>query len=229
MENKMEDKRIIRVTGKANLKVKPDTTRITMTLEGSYMEYDETLRKSTEDTEFLKDILEKHGLERGNIKTLTFNVDPKYERYQAKDKSWKQRFEGYKFHHILKVEFDSDNKRLGKILYALANAEKIHPEFCITYTVKDKEASKNELLGKAVEDARAKAAVLTRAAGVQLKEIQSIDYSWGEIALEYSPMRGNMMTDMCRSAYLAEESYDMDIEPDDIEVSDTVTVVWEIA
>jgi len=24
-------------------------------------------------------------------------------------------------------------------------------------------------------------------------------------------------------------SYDMDIEPDDIDVSDTVTVVWEIA
>ena len=24
------------------------------------------------------------------------------------------------------------------------------------------------------------------------------------------------------------ESYDMDIEPDDIEVSDTVTVIWEI-
>jgi hypothetical protein len=26
----------------------------------------------------------------------------------------------------------------------------------------------------------------------------------------------------------AMDSYDMDIEPDDIEVSDTVTVVWEI-
>jgi hypothetical protein len=27
----------------------------------------------------------------------------------------------------------------------------------------------------------------------------------------------------------AEESYEMNIEPDDIEVSDTVTLVWEIA
>lgn len=27
---------------------------------------------------------------------------------------------------------------------------------------------------------------------------------------------------------LSEGSYDMDIEPDDIEVTDTVTIVWEI-
>lgn len=30
-------------------------------------------------------------------------------------------------------------------------------------------------------------------------------------------------------AACADSSYDIDIEPDDIEVSDTVTVVWEIA
>ena len=228
MGNDMADKRIIRVTGKGNLKVKPDMTRITMKLEGSYMEYDETLRRSAEDTEHLKDILEKHGFDRGDVKTLTFNVEPKNESYQARDKSWKQRFKGYVFHHTLKVEFDSDNKRLGKILYALANAKKINPEFRISYTVKDKEASKNELLGKAVEDARAKAVVLAQAAGVQLKDIQSIDYSWREIAFEYSPMHGDMATGVHRSAFLSEERYDMDIEPNDIEVSDTVTVVWEI-
>ena len=48
--------RTIRVTGKGQLKVKPDTTRITMTLAGLYEEYDETLRRSSADTEVLKDI-----------------------------------------------------------------------------------------------------------------------------------------------------------------------------
>ena len=45
----------------------------------------------------------------------------------------------------MKLEFDSDNGLLGKILFALANAEKITPEFRISYTVKDPEASKNAL------------------------------------------------------------------------------------
>ena len=128
----------------------------------------------------------------------------------------------------MKVEFESDNDRLGKILYALANCP-VKPEFRISYTVKDPEAAKNELLGKAVSDAKDKAAVLTAAAGVSLKDIQNIDYSWGEIDFEVRPMNRALLADACMAPMdTGAGSYDMDIEPDDIEVSDTVTVLWEI-
>ena len=50
--------------------------------------------------------------------------------------------------------------------------------FYVAHTVKDPEA-KNVLLGKAIDDAKEKSSVLTQAAGVTLKAIQSIDYSWG--------------------------------------------------
>ena len=224
----MADMRVIRVTGKGQIKVHPDMTRITMSLEGTYPEYGETLRHSSMDTEQLKDILSAFGFERSDLKTLNFNVETEYESY--KDKGvYKQRFIGYKFRHMMKVEFLSDNDRLGRVLYALAKCP-VKPEFRLSYTVSDPEAAKNELLGKAVSDAKEKANVLTRAAGVGLKDIQRIDYSWGEIDFEYRPMDRMLMA----NEYLAEPSasgdcYDMDIEPDDIEVSDTVTVVWEIA
>ena len=135
---------------------------------------------------------------------------------------------GYKFQHVLKVEFDSDNEKFGRILYALAHCQ-LHPEFRISYFVKDPEASKNELLGRAVSDAREKANVLTTAAGVSLKEIQSIDYSWGEINFEYHPMNKELLMEDCMCEPCeAGGSYDVNMEPDDIEVSDTVTVIWEI-
>ena len=54
--------------------------------------------------------------------------------------------------------------------------------------------------------------------------IQNIDYSWGEIDFEYRPMLGNVLME-CGEA---PKSYGLDIEPDDIGVSDTVTVIWEI-
>ena len=223
----MTNERLIKVTGKGNLKVRPDMTRITITLEGQNKEYDKTLEQSSKDTEALKVILEKLGFDRSDVKTILFNVDTKYESYQARDKSWRERFVGYEFKHIVKVEFESNNSRLGKILYTLANAKEIHPDFRLSYTVKDPEASKNELLGKAVADAKAKAEVLTRAAGVSLRDIKNIDYSWGEIQFEYAPMRRDMI---CNTAMAAEcdGSFDMDIEPDDIDIADTVTVVWEI-
>ena len=150
--------RTIRVTGRGQIKVKPDTTRITMTLTDVFEEYCETLLRSSEDTEALKDVLSAFGFERSDLKTLSFNVDAEYERYRDKNNDYKQRFVGYRFDHVLKVEFKSDNDRLGRILYALANCI-VRPEFRISYTVKDPEATKNLLLGKAITDAAEKAAV----------------------------------------------------------------------
>ena len=112
--------RTIRVTGKGQIRVKPDMTRITMTLEGLYPDYSETLRRSSEDTEALKDVLSDFGFQRSDLKTLNFSVDTEYESYREQD-AYKQRFVGYRFRHIMKVEFGSDNDRLGRILYALAN------------------------------------------------------------------------------------------------------------
>ncbi len=221
--------RVIRVTGKGQIKVKPDMTRITLTLEDTGKEYDKVLKASAEGTEVIKDIMEKQGFERSDVKTLSFNVDIENESYKDKNGGWKTRFAGYKYRHMMKVEFPSDHERLGRILYALANHSAVRPEFSFSFFVRDAEASKNELLGKAVVDAKAKAEVLTAAAGVQLKDIASIDYSWGEIDFEVSPVGRSLRHADCKMMAAKEDcAYDIDIEPDDIRISDTVTVVWNI-
>ncbi len=219
--------RTIRVMGKGQLKVRPDMTRITVILEGTFPEYGEALRRSAEVTEGLGGLLAPFGFERRDPKTLNFSVDTEYERYRDANNEYKERFVGYKYRHVMKVEFPSDNERLGKILYALAKSL-IRPEFRLSYTVKDPEAAKNELLAKAVSDAKEKAAVLAASAGVRLLDIQSIDYSWGQIDLEISPMNRSLMAEDCLSSPMAAGTFDMDIEPDDINLTDTVTVLWEI-
>jgi len=217
--------RTIRVIGKGSLKIRPDMTRISVTLTGRYGDYAETLSRASEDTEALKELLSAFGFVRADLKTLNFDVDPEYESYLEKDE-YKQRFVGYRYRHMMKIEFDSDNTRLGKILYALANSS-LDPEFNISYTVKDREVAKNSLLAKAVSDAKEKAAVLAGAAGLTLLQIQTVDYSWGEINMETRPMN-RMMAAKASMNICSEDGYSIDMEPDDIEVSDTVTVVWEI-
>ena len=218
--------RTIRVTGKGKISVKPDRIRLLLKLEDIRETYDETLQQSTAQVEILKDIFEKLGFTRTDLKTLSFNVDTKYESYRDKNNDWKQHFEGYEFKHSMKIEFDADNRLLGKVLYALAQCP-VRPEFRINYTIKDPETAKNELLGKAVTDSKVKAKVLTEAVGVEIGEVITIDYSWGEVDFVVNPM--NKLMESCTS-YNCEDSssYDIDIEPDDIDVSDTVTVVWSI-
>jgi uncharacterized protein YggE len=216
----------IRITGKGRLKIRPDTTRITMTLEGVCPEYGEALHRSASDTEALRELLSGFGFARSDVKTLHFGVDTEYEDFEENGR-WTRRFVGYRYRHAMKADFPSDNDRLGRILYALT-ACPAKPELRISYTVRDPEAAKDALLAEAVKDARAKAAVLTDAAGVALKEIQSIECAREEIDFTVRPMNGTFMAAKCRAAGTEDASLDVDIEPDDVDVSDTVTVVWEI-
>ena len=161
--------RTIRVTGKGRLKVRPDMTRITITLTGIYKEYAEALKHSAEDTEKIKALLSGFDFQPSDLKTLNFNVDTEYESYTERNE-YKQRLAGYRYRHMMKIEFRSDNDRLGRILYALARCE-LNPEFNISYFVGDRESAMNELIGKAVADAEEKANVLAAAAGLRLGEI----------------------------------------------------------
>ena len=223
----MERESTIRVTGKGMLRLKPDVTRITITLTGCYKEYAESLQHSSEDTESLAAVLAKMDFAREDLKTLSFSVQTKTESYQTKNHEWKERFVGYEFRHVMKVDFPSDNDRLGKVLYTLAHAE-VNPEFSLSYTVKDPEASKNALLSAAVADARMKAGVLAASSGVTLGKIRHIDYSMATPDFEVRPMNGRVMLAAKECADMAYGAYNLDIQPDDIEVTDTVTVIWTL-
>lgn len=213
--------RTIRITGKGQLKLRPDVTVITLYLTGLCPDYSKAMKKSSEDTESLKKALAPLGFDPKDIKTEKFYFEAAYESHYEGDKQIKD-FLGYKYTHILKLEFDSDKRRLGEILSVLVNCG-TNPEYKISYTVKDTESAKNALLAKAVVDARRKAETLANAAGVRLKYIQSIDYSLDEINFNVRPF-------IAKSVVVPEcpDDFTPDIEPDDIDLSDTVTVIWEI-
>lgn len=221
-------KKTIKVTGKGKLSVKPDLIRLILSMEETHEKYEDTVQASATASEKLRDLFEDLGFKRSCLKTLYFNINTEYEGYYDENKNWKQRFKGYKFEHRMKLEFPEDNKILGRVIYALGQSETC-PEFNIEYTVADAEAAKNSLLKKAVSDSRTKAQILCEAADVKLGCIKSIDYSWGEIDLVSRPadlmVAGNKLTKMCEKS----AGYDIDINPDDIEITDTVTVVWEIS
>ncbi len=102
----------------------------------------------------------------------------------------------------------------------------ITPEISIEYTVSDPEKYKDELLKNAIEDSKHKAKVLAHAANIELCDIVSIDYSWGEINFVSEPIQNFAFASAEKT--MGSPGYDIDIEADDIDVTDTVTVVWKI-
>lgn len=216
--------RTITVKGIGNVSAAPDYVVISMSLEAQSMNYDETLELAAKKIEYLNSSLEEIGFEKKSVKTTNFNVRTDYDRVKDNNGNYKSIFSGYICNHRLKVEFDFDTRRLAQTLYAISKCL-ASPELSISFTVKDPTAVNSELLRSATINAKEKAKILCEASGVELGELLSIDYNWGE--LNIVSHTDYMLEEKCL-AMPSSSLADIDIEPDDIDVRDTATFIWEI-
>jgi uncharacterized protein YggE len=214
------NERILTVKGIGNVAAKPDLVVITMNLTVTMPEYAQTMECAAKEIEAMRQALISIGYEQAALKTTDFNISTEYESYKDSNGNYQRRFVGYKCSHALKLEFEFDMKRLGETLTAISTCG-VTPEFQIAFSVKDKNAVSAALLESAISNAKEKAAIISKTAGVTLGAIQGIDYSWGELRL-FSETR--FSDAICCSI----EAAPIDIEPDDIDVNDSVTVVWAI-
>lgn len=216
--------RTITVKGMGRVTTAPDYVVISMSLEAHERDYEATMELAAKKIEQLNASLEDIGFEKKSVKTTNFNVRTNYEREKDRNGNYKSVFNGYICSHRLKVEFDFNTKRLAQTLCAISRCL-AQPELSISFTVKDPSAVNKELLRSATVNAKEKAQILCEVSGVELGQLLTIDYNWGELNI------------VSHTDYILEEKCmampvgglaDMDIEPDDIDVSDTATFVWEI-
>ena len=218
--------RRITVTGKGRLIVSPEITEVTLVINGLEDEYYQALAKSVDQSNLLKMVLIENGLKKESLKTKDFNVYKKTKSVKDQYGNYHEKFLGYEYNHIISFKFDNDNELLGKLLYSISKLN-INPEVKVKYLIKDFEKAKNDLLAVAIKDSMTKAQVMANASNVELGDIESIDYSWGTIRYESNEFR--VMNDSSMTLYdAATTSFDIDIEPDDIYITDTVTVVWNL-
>ena len=216
--------RTITVKGTGSVSVKPDLTVITLSLESVRKDYDTAMEQAAQKLEALQEALAAVGFAGTDIKTTGFNVRTEYESERDMNGNYRSVFKGYCCRHDLSLSFDFDTALLSKVLSAVASCLS-EPELNIRFSVKDPAAVNEALLEDAARNARQKAGILAAASGVELGELLSIDYSWGELNL-YSDTDCNIpLLPMMAKEY----SVDMDVEPDDIRLRDTATFVWRIA
>lgn len=215
----------ITVKGIGSVSAKPDLIVISMTLESIDMSYEKSMAIAAEKINDLNCCLEKIGFDKSAVKTTSFNIDMRYENEKDNNGSYIRKFKGYVCSHSLKIEFDFDTKRLAETLQTISLST-AKPELNISFTVKDTNAVNEELLYSASINARKKAEILCRSSSVKLGALVSIDYNFGEINL-LSNTRYSMNKE-CMAAPLMKTSMALDFTPDDINVKDTVTFIWEI-
>ena len=214
--------RTITVKGTGTATAAVDLIRLILSLESTDFDYGFAMRFAERKIESLKDALATVGFDRKDLKTLSFNVSTDYRNEKDHNGNYKRVFNGYECSHRLKVEFDFDTKRLASTLNAIATCV-ANPELSIVFTVKDPSAISADLLRSATTNAREKAEILCSASNVKLGDLLTIDYNWGE--LDITSHTDYRMEGKCMAL---SPGCDIDIDPDDISLSDTATFIWEI-
>ncbi len=216
--------RTITVKGVGSVSAKPDYVVLLLSIDAEDKEYEKALEDAAGKIDLLESAARRMGFEKGALKTVSFNVNTQYENAKDRNGDLRRVFAGYLCSTRLKRACDLDSKRLAAVLTAIA-AGGADPELHISFTVKDPAKVSEELLSSASANAREKAQILCRASGVELGKLVRIDYNWNELNI-ISPtsygMEQRIMPMMAESRSVPE------IEPEDIDLRDTATFVWEI-
>lgn len=204
------DVRTLAMTGHGEIRATPDVAQVTIGVTATAATAAQAVAANSARMKTVFAALAKLGVPEKNIQTANFFVSPQYTNG---DNNTSRRLTGYQVNNDVTVRLE-DTGKLGNALDALvaAGANQING---ISFSIQNDTPLLEKARVQAVADARARAEIYAKAAGVSLGPILSISEGGGE-----APPRP-----MYRMAAMAAETR---IAPGEQSVTADVSVVWEI-
>ena len=128
--------------------------------------------------------------------------------------------DGYDLDQRIKIDLGIDNVLVNKIVRGIGKFIK-DAQISIGYTVQDPRPHQLKMLERAVKDAREKASIMANALGCMLADVRNINYSREEVHI-YTQARN--IHSVAEASVVTPES--LEITPEDLAISDDVTVEW---
>lgn len=198
---------ILAVYGEGKVSIKPDIAYINIgveTLDADAKKAQDTNR-DTMNKVLTK--LKSMGIEEKDIKTINYRVDQDIDYSNGKRKLL-----GYRVYNIARVTV-RDMEKVGEILNAAYN-EGANNIDGISFDVADRSEVYRQALEKAIDDAKSKAEVMAKQAGVKIGKPVGIyeGYQQDIIYRSYGGMKQAMDMDMEYSSAVPMETGELDIK-----------------
>ncbi|MCG8477015.1 MAG: SIMPL domain-containing protein [Cytophagales bacterium] len=209
------------ITGRGLEKIAPDQVNISLNLDQRNPDYLQCVKDLNNRIEQLTKAFEAKGFNPKTIKTSNYNIRQE-SRYNNKIN--RSEFVGYIASYRINIKFPFKQKLIDKAFSAIVSSL-TQVSFNMGYTIAEPEKVKGRLIAKAVADARKKANILAKASGVELGEVVSIDYSEKTPGIYPEPYRVSFKDNarLQMDAMGAPEA-----NPEDIQLTDQVTITWTI-
>ena len=213
----------ITVQGKGAIHVVPDVTRLTVVIEQWFPNYEEAYAQAKENSSWMVKILEFNKKPGKLAKTVKLNIEDHTENeYDEHGKYIGSKKNGFMLTQRIKIDLPIDNHLVNCIVRGVG---KFIPsaQIDISYTLQDPRPCQMKMLARAVSDAREKAAIMAEAVGCAIGKVVDISYRFQDVHV------------MSQARYIhsnseakASTSGSLDITPDDLVMSDTVEVTFEL-
>lgn len=162
----------IAVTGTASVSVRPDIARLNLGVEATATTVAAARSSAANAMTKIQEALKAKGVAEKDIRTLSVNITPQYT--QSPDRTVPPSIRGYLVSNIVQVtvrNLDTTSDVLDSAVAAGGNTVRVNG---ITFTVDQPEQFLTQARDEAVKNARARAEVLAKAAGVTLGVARSI-------------------------------------------------------
>jgi len=162
----------LEVRGFGRIKTQPDLGVLHIELTTIQKEFGATVSALEADYDKIVKHLEKEGFKKEDIKTNNYGV--RENRVYRRQMSYDSGFVG---NQALTIEFQNTKENLSKITDSFTKSP-VKAKFSFSFTISDnkREQLRNELIKKAIEDAKQKAKLIAETSGQQLGKIKLIKY-----------------------------------------------------
>ncbi len=211
----MYEKNTLEITGRGEIKIKPDVAYLTLSVETTAKKASDAVR---ENAERMKNVLDKLKPQIGKSDKISTTGYQLYPLYEYNDRTKKTELTGYRASNEVVVETHNLND-LGKLIDSATQVGANRIEN-ISFGSDKREEYRKEALVKAVQDAKGTAEIVAGASGVKIVRILKISPSYEVPRPLYREFGAQKLAAM--------EAAPTPIEPGELTVSASVNIVFEI-
>jgi len=216
----IETKNTITVSDKGEVYAKPDLAITTFSVVIEKKTVAEAMKENAKKMNAVIDSVKEQGVEDKDLKTVNFNIYPRYEWYDTIQfyPQGKRVLVGYEVHQSLQVKI-RDMEKIGDIIQGAADAG-ANQIGDLQFTIDNEDELKKQARGQAIEKAKNKAEELASQLGVKLVRITNFSES-GVIPYYYGFEKAVGMGG-------GEEAPAPEIETGENKIEITVSITYEI-
>ena len=215
-EEQVSDKSTLQTKGVGEMRIAPDKAIVSMNISAHNLNFNSTIQELNKKVVALEKEIESAGFKKTDLKTTGYVVNKNiiYRNDGPVDS-------GYVGRQTFYLEFPNEQQRIVNLVKTLSQS-KVSVDFNFSFTLSDikQEEVEKELIKRAYKDAEAKAKVISEASGTVLKRIVKISY--GIRDSEPRPFANVMFKEQAASADFS------GFTVKELELSDEITVTWEI-